>query len=75
MTADLFHCYFLSFQDAFPLRFKGMHFINEPVIFNYVFMIFKPFMKSKMVARVGYLITALIIRALVPICLIIVLGL
>lgn len=38
-------------QDAFPLRFKGLHFINEPTIFGAIFTIVKPFLKEKTVKR------------------------
>jgi len=43
---------FLVVQDAFPLRFKGLHFINEPTIFGAIFTIVKPFLKEKTVKRV-----------------------
>jgi hypothetical protein len=45
------HVYFY-FQDAFPARFKGIHYINEPAVFDYIFAIAKQFMKEKTVSRV-----------------------
>ena len=40
-------------QEAFPMRFKGMHMIHEPAIFTYVFALIKPFMKEKLQSRVS----------------------
>ena len=45
------------YQDSFPLRFKGMHLINEPTFISYVFTIVKPFMKEKLASRVSYTCT------------------
>lgn len=42
----------LILQDAFPMRFKGMHMINELFIISIVFPILKTFMKDKMKKRV-----------------------
>ena len=39
-------------QDSFPMRFKGIHYINEPSIFDMIFAIVKPFMKEKILNRV-----------------------
>lgn len=41
------------FQEAFPCRFKGMHFVNEPTFFDVVFAIVKQFMKEKFLNRVN----------------------
>ncbi|KAK3087066.1 hypothetical protein FSP39_001176 [Pinctada imbricata] len=41
-------------QDAFPLRFKGLHYLNEPTIFDYIFSIVKPFMKEKTKNRLHF---------------------
>ncbi|VDI25747.1 Hypothetical predicted protein [Mytilus galloprovincialis] len=41
-------------QDAFPARFKGIHYFNEPAIFDYVFAIVKQFMKEKTVSRLHF---------------------
>lgn len=41
-------------QDAFPARFKGMHYFNEPTIFDYIFAILKQFMKEKTVSRLHF---------------------
>lgn len=42
------------FQDGFPARVKGMHVINEPSFFGYIFSIIKPFMKSKFLSRLQF---------------------
>lgn len=41
------------FQDAFPVRPKGLHFCNIPTFFDILFAIFKPFLKEKMLNRVS----------------------
>ncbi|XP_048727428.2 alpha-tocopherol transfer protein-like isoform X1 [Ostrea edulis] len=41
-------------QDAFPARFKGIHYINEPAVFDYIFAIAKQFMKEKTVSRLHF---------------------
>ncbi|ESN92479.1 hypothetical protein HELRODRAFT_115835 [Helobdella robusta] len=41
-------------QDAFPMRFKGFHFINEPTVFGYLFSLVKPFLKEKIVQRLNF---------------------
>jgi len=38
------------------MRFKGIHYINEPSVFDYIFAIVKPFMKEKILSRVRQLI-------------------
>uniref|UniRef100_S4RQE8 CRAL-TRIO domain-containing protein n=1 Tax=Petromyzon marinus TaxID=7757 RepID=S4RQE8_PETMA len=38
-------------QDAFPIRIKGHHTINEPSIFKAMFALIKPFFKEKMQKR------------------------
>lgn len=43
------------FQDAFPLRPKGMHFVNVPGFFESLFMVVKPFLKEKLLKRVSFL--------------------
>ncbi|CAD5123681.1 DgyrCDS12005 [Dimorphilus gyrociliatus] len=40
------------YQDAFPLRMKGFHFVAEPKVFSYLFAIIKPFLKSKFLSRI-----------------------
>jgi len=56
LTRDFFNHYnVVFFQDAFPARFKGIHYFNEPSIFDYVFAILKQFMKEKTVSRVRQL--------------------
>ena len=42
------------FQDAMPIRLKGIHYINEPTIMGYIFSLFKPFMKEKTRKRVHF---------------------
>ncbi|XP_050418583.1 alpha-tocopherol transfer protein-like isoform X1 [Patella vulgata] len=41
-------------QEAFPARFKSIHYINEPSFFDYVFMIIKQFLKEKIVKRIHF---------------------
>ncbi|XP_061183887.1 alpha-tocopherol transfer protein-like [Saccostrea echinata] len=41
-------------QDAFPARFKGIHYLNEPAVFDYIFAIVKQFMKEKTVNRLHF---------------------
>uniref|UniRef100_A0A8W8NGF0 CRAL-TRIO domain-containing protein n=2 Tax=Magallana TaxID=2171616 RepID=A0A8W8NGF0_MAGGI len=41
-------------QDAFPARFKGLHYLNEPAVFDYIFAIVKQFMKEKTVSRLHF---------------------
>lgn len=38
-------------QDAFPMRIKGIHFINEPSIFAHLFTLIRPFLTHKMLSR------------------------
>nr|KAG5698893.1 hypothetical protein BaRGS_006787 [Batillaria attramentaria] len=40
-------------EEAFPCRFKGIHFLNEPTFFDVVFTIIKQFMKEKMLKRLN----------------------
>ncbi len=47
------HAFCLTFQDSFPLRFKGMHAVNEPSIIGMIFTIIKPFLKEKTLKRVS----------------------
>ncbi|XP_062553093.1 retinaldehyde-binding protein 1-like [Armigeres subalbatus] len=45
----------LSFiQEAAPLRMKAVHFINEPIIFNMVWALMKPFVKEKLKKRMFF---------------------
>nr|XP_020037882.1 alpha-tocopherol transfer protein isoform X2 [Castor canadensis] len=37
--------------DSFPLKVRGIHLINEPVIFHAVFSMIKPFLSEKIKAR------------------------
>ena len=46
-------CYFFPLQDCFPMRFKGVHYLNEPIIFDGIFAIVRPFMKEKILQRVS----------------------
>ncbi|XP_025088912.1 alpha-tocopherol transfer protein-like [Pomacea canaliculata] len=39
-------------QEAFPVRFKGLHYLNEPTFFDVVFAIVKQFMKEKILRRI-----------------------
>ena len=38
-------------QEAFPMRLKAMHFVNEPSIFGYIHACIKPFFKQKILDR------------------------
>ncbi|XP_066268219.1 alpha-tocopherol transfer protein-like [Branchiostoma lanceolatum] len=38
--------------DAFPIRVKEIHLLNEPMVFNAIFAIIKPFMSEKMRNRI-----------------------
>ncbi|XP_065176514.1 retinaldehyde-binding protein 1-like [Sycon ciliatum] len=39
------------FQDAYPARFSGMHFVNQPWFFSILWNIAKPFLKEKIRQR------------------------
>ncbi|XP_045181950.2 alpha-tocopherol transfer protein-like isoform X2 [Mercenaria mercenaria] len=41
-------------QDSFPMRFKGIHYVNEPVVFDMVFAVIRPFMKQKILDRIHF---------------------
>ncbi|XP_049538607.1 retinaldehyde-binding protein 1-like [Anopheles darlingi] len=41
-------------QEACPLRMKAVHFVNEPMIFNMVWKLFKPFVKEKLNKRMFF---------------------
>lgn len=45
----------LRFQEAIPLRIKGLYIINQPFIFNMVFQIFKPFLQEKLRSRIVFM--------------------
>nr|CAG4644448.1 EOG090X0IGM [Lepidurus arcticus] len=40
------------FQDSFPIRFKGIHLINECFIFGMLFSMIQPFLSEKMKNRI-----------------------
>lgn len=40
-------------QEIMPLRLKGAHIVNEPMLFKAVWAIFKPFIKEKLNKRVS----------------------
>ncbi|XP_067007163.2 alpha-tocopherol transfer protein-like isoform X2 [Anabrus simplex] len=40
-------------QDSFPLRMKAIHIVFEPLYFDAIFALFKPFLKEKMRRRNG----------------------
>ncbi|XP_050527273.1 alpha-tocopherol transfer protein isoform X2 [Daktulosphaira vitifoliae] len=39
-------------QDSIPARIKGIHIVNQPVLFNVVFNLFKPFLREKLRSRI-----------------------
>ncbi|XP_006821038.1 alpha-tocopherol transfer protein-like isoform X1 [Saccoglossus kowalevskii] len=41
-------------QNALPLRFKAMHFVNEPKLFDTAFAIFRPFLSEKLKKRLQF---------------------
>ncbi|XP_052239474.1 alpha-tocopherol transfer protein-like isoform X1 [Dreissena polymorpha] len=45
---------FKAMEDCFPMRFKGIHYLNEPAVFDYIFAIMKPFLKEKILSRVHF---------------------
>lgn len=57
----------MSFQDASPLRIKGLHYVNTPPIFMTVFNLFKTFLNDKLKSRVRYLVS--ILKRLISVCL------
>nr|XP_006822514.1 PREDICTED: alpha-tocopherol transfer protein-like [Saccoglossus kowalevskii] len=42
------------FQNAMPIRIKGMHYVNEPRLFDAVFAVVRPFLKEKLKNRARY---------------------
>lgn len=44
----------LLIQDCFPARFKGFHFVNNPAIFDVVYVFVKPFLNEKLKGRVFF---------------------
>ncbi|XP_053382425.1 alpha-tocopherol transfer protein-like isoform X3 [Mercenaria mercenaria] len=55
---DIFRANFISLtklvEDSFPMRFKGIHYVNEPVVFDMVFAVIRPFMKQKILDRIHF---------------------
>lgn len=41
-------------QDAMPLRLKEVHFVKQPMIFNVVWKMFKPFIREKLKTRIFF---------------------
>ncbi|XP_015376456.1 PREDICTED: alpha-tocopherol transfer protein-like [Diuraphis noxia] len=39
-------------QDSVPARIKGIHIVNQPILFNVVFNFFKPFLREKLRSRI-----------------------
>lgn len=46
------------------MRFKGIHYLNEPVIFDGIFAIMRPFMKEKILQRVSIVCVFIISHAI-----------
>lgn len=47
-------------QEVFPLRFKALHFVHEPSIFDWVFSLVKPFLSETIKGRVSILAVLLL---------------
>lgn len=45
----------INLSDGYPMKIKGIHFVNHPYIFNTVHSVAKMFMKKKMKKRVSHL--------------------
>jgi len=43
-----------NFQDAMPMRMKGIHYVKTPAIFDVIFQMAKAFMKSKFLERTHF---------------------
>ncbi|XP_047987674.1 clavesin-1 [Leguminivora glycinivorella] len=41
-------------QDAMPLRLKEVHFVKQPMVFNVVWKMFKPFVREKLKNRIFF---------------------
>ncbi|XP_072936998.1 clavesin-1 [Epargyreus clarus] len=41
-------------QDAMPLRLKEVHFVKQPMVFNVVWNMFKPFIREKLKTRIFF---------------------
>lgn len=41
-------------QEVFPLRFKALHFVHEPAIFDWVFSFIKPFLSDTIKGRLHF---------------------
>ncbi|XP_069175704.1 LOW QUALITY PROTEIN: alpha-tocopherol transfer protein-like [Procambarus clarkii] len=41
-------------QEVFPLRFKALHFVHEPAIFDWVFSLIKPFLSDTIKGRLHF---------------------
>ncbi|XP_054564466.1 alpha-tocopherol transfer protein isoform X1 [Eptesicus fuscus] len=41
-----------AWRDSFPLKVRGIHLINEPIIFHAVFSMIKPFLTEKIKERI-----------------------
>ncbi|OQR69429.1 alpha-tocopherol transfer protein-like [Tropilaelaps mercedesae] len=39
-------------QDAFPARFKAIHVVNQPGLYDYIYACIRPFLKPKIVKRI-----------------------
>ncbi|XP_064123814.1 alpha-tocopherol transfer protein isoform X2 [Loxodonta africana] len=42
----------LAWRDSFPLKVRGIHLINEPIVFHAVFSMIKPFLTEKIKNRI-----------------------
>lgn len=50
------NCYFQALvevvQGAFPVRFKGFHILENSIVFNYLYLMTKPFLSRKIKKRI-----------------------
>lgn len=44
--------FFSFFQDSFPARFGGIHFVNQPWYIHALYTVIRPFLKEKTRKRV-----------------------
>ena len=48
----LFQVLVHTVQDAFPARFRAIHVVNQPGLYDYIYACIRPFLKAKIVKRI-----------------------